>query len=88
MYELGCKNAISGVCDMNYINIPDIRKRVVDCGSSMQPDIERIISLKPEALWFLLSRTVEDMVNWISFIFPSLKLPIIWRLRHWGEQNG
>lgn len=43
MYELGCKNAISGVCDMNYINIPDIRKRVVDCGSSMQPDIERII---------------------------------------------
>ena len=50
MYELGCKNAISGVCDMNYINIPDIRKRVVDCGSSMQPDIERIISLKPEAL--------------------------------------
>lgn len=50
MYELGCRNAISGVCDMNYINIPDIRKRVVDCGSSMQPDIERIISLKPEAL--------------------------------------
>ena len=50
MYELGCKNAISGVCDMNYINIPNIRKRVVDCGSSMQPDIERIISLKPEAL--------------------------------------
>ena len=50
MYELGCKNAISGVCDMNYINIPDIKKRVVDCGSSMQPDIERIISLKPGAL--------------------------------------
>lgn len=50
MYELGCKNAISGVCDMNYINIPDIKKSAVDSGSSMQPDIERIISLKPEAL--------------------------------------
>ena len=50
MYEMGCKNAISGVCDMNYINIPDIKKSAVDCGSSMQPDIERIISLKPEAL--------------------------------------
>lgn len=50
MYELGCKNAITGVCDMNYINIPDIKKRVMDCGSGMQPDIERIISLKPEAL--------------------------------------
>lgn len=49
MYELGCKNAITGVCDKDYINIPDIKERV-DCGSSMQPDIERIISLKPEGL--------------------------------------
>lgn len=50
MYELGCKNAITGVCDKDYINIPDIKERV-DCGSSMQPDIERIISLKPEGLF-------------------------------------
>lgn len=66
MYELGCKNAITGVCDKDYINIPDIKERVklsdgkastsdtdkviIDCGSSMQPDIERIISLKPEGL--------------------------------------
>lgn len=49
MYELGCKNAITGVCDKDYINIPDIKERV-DCGSSMQPDIERIIALKPEGL--------------------------------------
>ena len=67
MYELGCKNAITGVCDKDYINIPDIKERVklsdgkastsdtdkviIDCGSSMQPDIERIISLKPEGLF-------------------------------------
>lgn len=50
MYELGCKNAITGVCDKDYINIPDIKERV-DCGSSMQPDIERIIALKPEGLF-------------------------------------
>ena len=87
MYELGCQQAIRGVCDLNYINIPDVRKRaasagkassenassenassgnassgnassgnasaqnsIVDCGSSMAPDIERIISLKPEAI--------------------------------------
>lgn len=67
MYELGCKNAITGVCDKDYINIPDIKERVklsdgkastsdtdkviIDCGSSMQPDIEQIISLKPEGLF-------------------------------------
>ena len=69
MYELGVENAIRGVCDLNYINIPDIQKRtmaskvasamssktalgntIVNCGSSMAPDIERIIALKPQAL--------------------------------------
>ena len=77
MYELECQQAIRGVCDFNYINIPDVRKRaasagkassgnasfgnassgnasaqnsIVDCGSSMAPDIERIIALKPEAI--------------------------------------
>lgn len=67
MYELGCKNAITGVCDKDYINIPDIKERVklsdgkastsdtdkviIDCGSSMQPDMERIIALKTEGLF-------------------------------------
>ena len=77
MYELGCQQAIRGVCDLNYINISDVRKRaasagkassekassgkassgnasaqnsIVDCGSSLAPDIERIIALKPEAI--------------------------------------
>ena len=67
MYELGCQQAIRGACDLDYINIPDVRKRaasagnasagndpaqnsIVDCGSSMAPDIERIIALKPEAI--------------------------------------
>ena len=67
MYELGCQQAIRGVCDFNYINIPDVKKRaalsgntsaqntsaqnpIVNCGSSMAPDIERIIALKPEAI--------------------------------------
>ena len=67
MYELGCQQAIRGVCDLDYINIPDVKKRaalsgntsaqntsaqnpIVNCGSSMAPDIERIIALNPEAI--------------------------------------
>lgn len=87
LYELGCQNAIRGVCDSKYILIADIQKRlgmpavassesgtrkfsassasnsgksssssafaslpIVDCGSSMQPDVEKIIELHPEAL--------------------------------------
>ena len=62
MYELGCQQVIRGVCDLDYINIPDVKKRaalsgntsaqnpILNCGSSMAPDIERIIALKPEAI--------------------------------------
>ena len=62
MYELGCQQAIRGVCDLDYINIPDVKKRaalsgntsaqnpIVNCGSSMAPDIEHIIALKSEAI--------------------------------------
>lgn len=27
MYEMGCQQAIRGVCDLDYINIPDVKKR-------------------------------------------------------------
>ena len=62
LYELGCRQAIRGVCDLDYINIPDVKKHaasagnhgsssaIADCGSSMTPDIERIIALKPETI--------------------------------------
>lgn len=34
MYELGCQQAIRGVCDLNYINIPDVRKRAASAGKA------------------------------------------------------
>lgn len=77
-YDLGCEQAISGVCDLAYINIPDIQRRamagatdrqgaqqktnagttdkqrqqthVADCGSSMNPSIEKIVELSPKAI--------------------------------------
>ena len=60
MEYLGVADRIVGVCDAQYILIPDIQKRlrlaegakekIEDCGSSMSPDIERIIALKPDAI--------------------------------------
>lgn len=88
MYELGCKNAITGVCDKDYINIPDIKERVklsdgkastsdtdkviIDCGSSMQPDMERIIALKPEGLFI---SPFENSGGYGKF--DKLNIPII-----------
>ena len=52
---LGLSDRIVGVCDAKYIFVPAIRQRlrdgrIKDCGDSMSPDIERIISLNPDAI--------------------------------------
>ena len=60
LYELKADEAINGVCELQYISIPDVQKRarmkptdaryIVDCGNSMGADIEKIIDLKPEVM--------------------------------------
>lgn len=53
--QLNALSSISGVCDLEYIKQPDIRKSVkeghiADLGNSMEPDVEKIISLSPDAI--------------------------------------
>lgn len=53
--ELGYADAIVGVADADYIKTPEIVKRIndgriLDIGSSMEPSLEKIISLKPDAV--------------------------------------
>lgn len=55
LYTLGAQNNIGGVCDLKYINLPYIQDNckngnIVDCGEAMNPDIEKIIDLQPDAL--------------------------------------
>ena len=52
---LGKGGNISGVCDLKYINLPFIQEgvrqgKVMDCGDAMNPDIEKIIDLHPDAI--------------------------------------
>lgn len=57
---LGADAQIKGVCDLKYMNLPRLQQRVklaegnegrvVDCGDSMQPDIERIVDMKADAV--------------------------------------
>ena len=53
--ELGCESAIRGICEIEYINIPSIKQsvaegRVANFGSAMQPSIEGIMDVSPDAL--------------------------------------
>lgn len=53
--ELGAFAAVRGVCDLQFINLPKVHRGVeqgsiTDLGSSMAPNIERIINLQPDAI--------------------------------------
>lgn len=52
---LGLADRIVGVCDVQYIHIADIQRRVkagriANCGDAMNPDVEKIVSLRPDAI--------------------------------------
>ena len=55
MLELGCGEAIRGVCEVEYINLPDVldgvgEGRIANFGNSMEPTIEVIMDAAPDAL--------------------------------------
>lgn len=53
--EIGAFTTIKGVCDAQYINLQKVQqalgeKSIIDFGSSMAPNTEKIIEQKPEAI--------------------------------------
>lgn len=53
--QLGASGQIGGVCDLNYIQTPSVVEgcrtgSIVDAGASLNPDIEKIIDLHPDAI--------------------------------------
>ncbi|WP_294618883.1 ABC transporter substrate-binding protein [uncultured Bacteroides sp.] len=55
MDKLGVAGSIGGVCDLKYIKLPAIQDgcrngTIADCGDGMNPDMEKIIDLHPDAI--------------------------------------
>lgn len=49
--ELGALETIKGVCDAQFISLPELKNgAVADCGRAYGPDVERIMSLRPDAV--------------------------------------
>lgn len=54
--ELGCIDAIAGICETEYVSNPRLRQaiaegKIKDMGSAMIPDRERIVSLAPDIIF-------------------------------------
>lgn len=53
--KLGAFGSIAGICDLKYIKLPAIQEAcskgtIIDCGDGMNPDMEKIIDLHPDAI--------------------------------------
>ena len=53
--SLGCIKSIAGVCDPQYINLPEItlgitRGSIADCGNGITPTVEKIIDIDADAI--------------------------------------
>ncbi len=53
--EFGAMDAIGGICNARYVNVEELKARlasgkIVDCGVSMSPDLEKIIKLNPQVI--------------------------------------
>ncbi len=74
--ELGAGDVIKGVCDSQYFNDSIITAglidgSIVDCGNSMQPTVEKVIEMKPDAI--LLSPYQDATYGQIT----KLNVPIV-----------
>ncbi|MBP5561152.1 MAG: ABC transporter substrate-binding protein [Muribaculaceae bacterium] len=74
--ELGCWAAVRGVTDSQFFNDPDVTKglengTITDCGSSMQPTVEKVVAMQPDAI--LLSPYQDASYGHIT----ELGIPII-----------
>lgn len=75
--ELGCIDAIAGICESEYVANPQLRKalaegRIKDMGSAMTPDRERIVSLAPDVIFVSPYENASTYGN-----LESLGVPIV-----------
>lgn len=67
--QIGALKSIGGVCDLKYIKLQEVQDgcrtgSIADVGNGMNPDIEKIIDLHPDAIMLSPSRTVADTDGW------------------------
>ncbi|MBO7137680.1 MAG: ABC transporter substrate-binding protein [Bacteroidaceae bacterium] len=54
-HELGADDAVGGICDLQFFNLPYYKEgvaegRIANLGNSLQPNIEQIMNLNPDAM--------------------------------------
>ena len=53
--ELGAMQSVTGVCDVQYFDMPEVQEgvragKIIDAGNSMQPAMEKVVQLRPDGI--------------------------------------
>lgn len=100
--ELGVMEAVKGVCDTEYIQDAKIIEalkngKIADCGNNLNPNVERIISLEPDAVLLSpyessdatapLARTPVNIVQTVDYMEKTPLARAEW-MRFYGRLFG
>ncbi len=100
--ELGCRQAVAGVCDRQYIHLEWVQRGcdkgdIADCGNSLEPTIEAIAQLQPDAIFLSpfqnsggygrVEQTGIDIVEMADYMEPSALGRAEW-VRFYGRLLG
>lgn len=99
--NLGCADAIKGVCEAQYMTQPSISDAlkngtVIDCGSSLNINTERVVQLSPQAVWVLpyenggygkLEKLPYTLVECVEYMESSPLAAAEW-MRFYGRLLG
>lgn len=85
LHGLGASASIGGVCDSRYMLSPFVhegisRGTIVDCGSTLNADVERVVQLSPSAI-FVLPFENGGYGKIESLLTPWWSVPNIWNRR-------
>ena len=99
--ELGAVGSVRGVCDARYMPLQAVERGVasgyiVDCGSSLNVDVERVVQLAPDAVFVLpfenggygkLEKLKYPLVECAEYMEPSPLAAAEW-MRFYGRLVG
>ena len=86
--QIGALKSIGGVCDLKYIKLQEVQDgcrtgSIADVGNGMNPDIEKIIDLHPDAIMLSPFENSADTDGWRNSTSPLSNVQTTWKLRHW-----
>jgi len=88
-----CFESIGGVCDLKYIKLQEVQDgcrtgSIADVGNGMNPDIEKIIDLHPDAIMLSPFENSGGYGRVEKLNIPIIECADYMETSHWDVPNG